>query len=711
VKSTDDRAAAEPAGAGVADAGTDDGAAAAGEPRSPVVSELLLALEVTALAAFTFSRPVLDSFGRSPETFVALRSTTTDIVLFGLVVAFVPGLAFAAVGAVTRVLGSRARPYAHLVLVMVLGGLAAWRLGRDLTGWPNDATKLLLAGMVAGPSLALVRWRVPATATFLRYAGAASVIFLVQFLVMSPTSDVAFGSAPGVDTAIAGQVAADLGDDPPSVVLVVLDAFPTASLLDGTGHVDAELFPNIGALAATSTWYRNNTTVAAFTGQAVPSLLTGRYPPAGAEPRPPDAENLFTLLGGSYDLHVKEQITQLCPEDLCSREASAGVGRLVDDAVAWWRGTGGEEAQNEFDLPAVLGEDRYEVATQWIDDLRIGPGGRPDLTFLHVVLPHALWQFTEDGTVYDMQSDLPTGGYGLGWTQAGYEVGRQRHLLQAQLADRLVGRLMDRLRDAGVLDESLVVLTADHGEAFLPDALARGVDAENAPHILWTPLFVKAPGQTGATIDDANVEAIDVVPTIADELGVDLPWDVDGLPVARAGSERDPGRKLFADNDANGIHPQDGEDFIEVDGRDHFGTVLAADPVAARGPDAVWKRTPHGEELFGRDVDDLRIGPPFGRQLVLEAPGDLDDIDTGEPLPIEMIGHADLDVGTVVAYALNGTVGAVTSAEPWGADDGGPLVHGLVPPDLFEDGANELTAYVVEGPPGDETLRPLDVVG
>jgi len=38
------------------------------------------------------------------------------------------------------------------------------------------------------------------------------------------------------------------------------------------------------------------------------------------------------------------------------------------------------------------------------------------------------------------------------------------------------------------------------------------------------------------------------------------------------------------------------------------------------------------------------------------------------------------------------------------------LVHGLLPPDLFEDGANELTAYVVEGPPGDETLRPLDIV-
>ena len=38
------------------------------------------------------------------------------------------------------------------------------------------------------------------------------------------------------------------------------------------------------------------------------------------------------------------------------------------------------------------------------------------------------------------------------------------------------------------------------------------------------------------------------------------------------------------------------------------------------------------------------------------------------------------------------------------------LAHGLVPPRLFQDGGNEVTAYVVDGSVGAETLRPVDLV-
>lgn len=661
---------------------------------------------MTALAAFAFSRPVLDSFGRSPETFIARQATPTDIVVFGLAVAFLPALVVAAVGAATRVFGDTVRQRSHVGLVALVGGVGAWRMGRDLTGRSNGATQLVLAGLAVGLLLGLLRWRVPATATFLRYAGVASVVFLLQFLVMSPTTDLAFGGPGGVDDEVERQIADDLGDDPPSVVLVVLDALPTAALLDGTGRVDAELYPDLAALASTSTWYRNNTTVAAFTNQAVPALLSGRYPEPNEPPPGAESENLFTLLGDSYDLHVKEQVTKLCPDSMCARPAAGAVDTLLGDAVRWWRSGDSESAQRDFDLPAALGDDRYAAAEAWIDDLHVPSGGRPDLTFLHIVLPHEPWRFTETGAVYD-GSEPPAALSGLGWSDTGHEVGLQRFVLQAQAADRLVGRLMDRLREDGVFDDSLVVLTADHGAAFLPGSGVRVVYPDNIPYILWTPLFVKAPGQSEPTVDDGNVMSVDVVPTIADRLGVDLPWDVDGVPVPESGPDRDPNRKLFADNGINAVRAEEGEDLVEIDGSDHFAEALAADPVAATGPDAVWKRTVHGD-LFGRRVDDLRVGEPAGTELEVDEPGDLDDIDTSAPLPLEIVGHVDLPVGTHVALALNGTVGATTTVGRWPVG-GGWLVQGLMPPGLFVDGENELTTYVVDGSPGDETLHPLDV--
>ncbi len=73
-----------------------------------------------------------------------------------------------------------------------------------------------------------------------------------------------------------------------------------------------------------STWFRNYTTHNAGTVQAVPSLLSGTLPTRGRAPLVTDwPNNLFTLLGGTYDMAVQEAVTQLCPPDVCE----TGPGR------------------------------------------------------------------------------------------------------------------------------------------------------------------------------------------------------------------------------------------------------------------------------------------------------------------------------------------------------------------------------------------------
>ncbi len=60
--------------------------------------------------------------------------------------------------------------------------------------------------------------------------------------------------------------------------MVVFDEFSIESLLDGSGRVDASLYPELRELAGDATWYRNETTVAPYTEAAVPAILTGEFP-------------------------------------------------------------------------------------------------------------------------------------------------------------------------------------------------------------------------------------------------------------------------------------------------------------------------------------------------------------------------------------------------------------------------------------------------
>jgi arylsulfatase A-like enzyme len=113
------------------------------------------------------------------------------------------------------------------------------------------------------------------------------------------------------------------------------------------------------------------------------------------------------------------------------------------------------------------------------------------------------------------------------------ELGRRRHWLQLAFADRLLGETLATMRERGLLDQAVVVVTADHGISFAPGTAARIIGHGNDPWIMWVPLFIKEPGQHTAKVDDRNWEHVDLLPTLADYAGVRLPWPVDGRSALR----------------------------------------------------------------------------------------------------------------------------------------------------------------------------------
>jgi hypothetical protein len=263
--------------------------------------------------------------------------------------------------------------------------------------------------------------------------------------------------------------------------------------------------------------------------------------------------------------------------------------------------------------------------------------------------------------------------------------------------DGLVAGMLDDLDRAGVYDDALIVVTADHGVAFTPGEPRRRISDRNVGEVAYVPLFVKLPGQDAGRVDDRPMQTIDVLPTIADVLGVDLPEAPDGVSgLARARADVE--RVMY---DAGlGRHPlpsglealrdavaQKLERFAASGGNPYGpgrygGVVGAAAPAGAARADDV-EVVVDGADAY-RDVDlDRTLVPAFPTGSVHVAGSA-----PGEPLDL--------------AVALNGTIAGVTRS--FAQVDGGTRWSAVLDPALLRDGANRLDVYVVTGAPSDPVL-------
>jgi hypothetical protein len=180
-------------------------------------------------------------------------------------------------------------------------------------------------------------------------------------------------------------------------------------------------------------------------------------------------------------------------------------------------------------LHANLASDRAGRFESFVS--HIYGGGPPALHLIHVLLPHVPFQYLPSGRVYRRQPTAALPGMdsrpGFG-SRFLVEQAYQRHLLQLEAADRLLGRLLDRLHRVGIYDHALVAVVADHGISFRIGHDRRLVRPRNVRDIAPVPFLIKAPHQTQGRVSDKPLRTIDVLPTIADTLDLTIPWHVDG---------------------------------------------------------------------------------------------------------------------------------------------------------------------------------------
>ena len=688
----------------------------------------LEALHVAGLWAVAVAQPLFDLLRRSPEFFVAHDTRPGD--LLGLVA--VLGLAGPACCLAAIRLGRRLGPRPHALAaaaaVGVLAAAVALAAVRQAAGWGAEASfgTAAACGALAGAGYVLS----PAVRLFATFLSPAALVAPAVFLTQPAIAPLLSAPRDG-----AGAVRGVVFDDPPPVVVAVFDQLPLVSLLDGEGGIDRRLYPGFAALADESSWFRNASAVGGWTEIALPAVVTGNYPVPG---RLPTADghpaNLFTLLGSHYRLHVREPLTGLCPETLCASDRPGTgawlAGVLSDLTVVYLQAVLPDDVAAR--LPPVTGSwrdfaaddtlpgrwlrhrerDRGAAAGDFIAAIAPDPrDARPPLHFLHALLPHEPWVHLPTGQRHTLRRSL-VGAVRDRWRDDAWAVtlDYQRHLLQVQHADTLLGALIERLRAAGIWDDALVVVTADHGASLRPGFEFRTPVAETFADVAAVPLFVKRPGQRRGDVSTANVETIDVLPTLAAEIGVRLPWETDGRSVFSADRAPRPGKTMFLDGGRRRLRgPPDLEGAIAEGVAHKLARFEAGDPTKPR--------LGRYDDLVGAPVAGLRSEEPAGFDVAVDGLARLRDVD-----PDAYFVPATLGGGIVpgsagaalptLAVAVNGVVAAVTRPYSFPAFGHAAPWEAFVDPDRLAPGVNHVAVFAVgDGPDGAPVLREAPLIG
>jgi arylsulfatase A-like enzyme len=89
--------------------------------------------------------------------------------------------------------------------------------------------------------------------------------------------------------------------------------------------------------------------------------------------------------------------------------------------------------------------------------------------------------------------------------------------------DWIITSIVDQLKESGLLDKTLVVITSDHGEMLGEDGGPIGHGWALTPELANVPLIIMNPDKRGYSINQTVGSQVDLLPTILDILGISCP--------------------------------------------------------------------------------------------------------------------------------------------------------------------------------------------
>jgi arylsulfatase A-like enzyme len=399
----------------------------------------------------------------------------------------------------------------------------------------SEAHAGILAIAAAGFALSLALWFAFRRADGRFELAVTAGLFAVVIALLASTRF-------GVTDAAANQVR-------PNIVIITIDAL-RADHLSSYGY-PRKTSPRIDAFAASSTLYENSISQASSTHPSMAAMLTSNLP--------------IEFTGHPFK-YVPYSLSTVA-ESL--RNAGYETGAVVSNV--WLRSSlGFDQGFAEYDERSAMAEFYGDTdRINWKNAAQVSDGGvafldrhKSDRFFLwlHYLDPHHPYDpqppFDEkfaqkrkdhQDLIAQLRS-LPTDKQTELLSKLGKrEIPMPDDTFQAVIdqydgeiayTDVQVGRVFDALDELGLSDNTVVVLTADHGEEFREHGdWGHGITLFK--EVVHVPLIVHTPRQTAGQRVKQVVRTIDIAPTMLTLAGVSVPETMRGEDLTRAAARAD----------------------------------------------------------------------------------------------------------------------------------------------------------------------------
>jgi arylsulfatase A-like enzyme len=392
----------------------------------------------------------------------------------------------------------------------------------------------------------------------------------------------------------------------PNIVILLADTM-SADNLSLYGY-PRRTTPQLERLAGRAIVYHSHYSGGNFTTSGTASMLTGAYPwthrainLGGLVRRQSADQNIFNLLGSDYQ---RVGFAQNLWADLFIRQFSADVDRHIpsptfiygqekalvshlfknDELGAYFalddfllsthhvvnplsgsasmgylslfyglsnQDLGLADAEHPYGLPSngyyfFKNRDLYDGIRQTVIDLH--QKQEPFFAYFHLMAPHSTYRPTRQYVDSLAKMDFPTKqNHPLGGRASRHDLLEYRKTYDEYVAnvDAEMGRLLDALDTAGVLENTYFIITSDHGEFF-----ERGEFGHDTPlmydPIIHIPLMVLAPGQSQHVDIHTPTSNTDILPTLLSLAGRDIPKEIEGRILPGLGGVEDNERPIFS---------------------------------------------------------------------------------------------------------------------------------------------------------------------